>query len=166
MNASPTRAVARVLWVTMALNAAVAAAKLLVGYLAKNTTVLGDGFHSLLDGSNNVLALVAIHLASRPPDAEHPYGHRKFENAAAMAIGGVVFLMGWEILQTVGNTLMEWYRSGKTPARPPLEWLHLAAVAGAFVVNGGVAWWERREATGSRVPSCAPTPPTPARTCS
>ncbi len=144
-------AVERVLWVTMGLNILVACAKLAVGYAAGNTTVLGDGFHSLLDGSNNVVALIAIHLASQPPDAEHPYGHRKFENAAAMAIGGVVFLMGWEILQTVTNTMVDWHRNGTIPVRAPMEWLNIAVVAGACAMNGMVAWWERRE--GDRLAS-------------
>src|SRR4030042_789196 len=79
--------VRRVLWITLALNLAVSAGKVLVGHLSGSLAMVADGFHSLVDGSNNAIGLIVAAFAFRPPDREHPYGHRKFETAATGLIG-------------------------------------------------------------------------------
>ena len=53
--------------------------------------MLSDGFHSLTDSASNVVALVGVRMARQPPDADHPYGHRKFETMASVAI--LLFLL-------------------------------------------------------------------------
>lgn len=143
-----TRQIIRVLWLTLALNWGVALIKVIIGILSERTTVVADGFHSLLDGANNLVAIVAIRLAARPPDAEHPYGHRKFENLAAMAIGGLVMLLAWETLKQVIAQFYAGFRSDQTPdaAASPgtVDWLFVGAIAGSLLVNFGVSTYERR----------------------
>ena len=70
----------RVLW----LNLAVALAKIILGYDTGAVSILSDGFHSLTDSASNVVALVGVSVARRPPDANHPYGHRKYETMASL----------------------------------------------------------------------------------
>ena len=74
--------VRRVLWITLFLNLAVSAAKVVVGTLSGSVSMVADGYHSLVDGSNNVIGLIVAAFAYAPPDKGHPYGHRKFETAA------------------------------------------------------------------------------------
>jgi cation diffusion facilitator family transporter len=64
------------------LNLAVALAKIVLGYGTGAVSIVTDGFHSLTDSASNVVALVAIAIARQPPDANHPYGHRKYETIA------------------------------------------------------------------------------------
>ncbi len=92
---SQDSAVRRVLIVVLVLNLGVAAAKLLVGWLSGSISMVADGFHSLTDGSSNVVGLIALSVAGRPPDEDHPYGHRKFETLAALMIGGLLALTAW-----------------------------------------------------------------------
>ena len=61
-------AIQRVLYVTLGLNLAVATAKLVVGSMSGSVALWADGLHSMLDGSSNVVALVGIWFAHRPPD--------------------------------------------------------------------------------------------------
>ena len=75
----------------LVLNLAVASAKLAFGYATGAVSIISDGFHSLTDSASNVMGLVALRLARKPPDADHPYGHRKFETLAAAGI--FVFLL-------------------------------------------------------------------------
>jgi len=75
----------------LVLNLAVASAKLAFGYATGAISIISDGFHSLTDSASNVMGLVALRLARKPPDADHPYGHRKFETLAAAGI--FVFLL-------------------------------------------------------------------------
>ena len=66
-----------------------------MGKLSGSISMVADGYHSLIDGANNVMGLVVTAFAYAPPDEGHPYGHRKFETAATLAIGlallGVAF---------------------------------------------------------------------------
>lgn len=77
------------LWILVA-NWAVAAAKVIVGLIADSAAVTADGFHSFIDGSSNIIGLVAVVAAARPADEDHPYGHGKFEALASLAIGAMV----------------------------------------------------------------------------
>lgn len=109
MSASPGTAVTsgkeathsgvrRVLWVTLFLNVAVSAAKILVGHLSGSLALVADGYHSLVDGANNIIGLIVAAFAYAPPDSGHPYGHRKFETAAALAIGLGLLALAYRVL--------------------------------------------------------------------
>jgi cation diffusion facilitator family transporter len=78
--------VVAVLYRVLVLNLAVAAAKIVLGYLTGAVSVLSDGFHSLTDSASNIVALVGVSVARRPPDKNHPYGHRKYETLASFGI--------------------------------------------------------------------------------
>ena len=90
--------VRRVLWVVLAANILVIGAKLAVGLRSGSIAVLGDAGHSAVDALNNVVALFAIRLAAQPPDAEHPYGHGKFETLGALAIASFLSITCFELL--------------------------------------------------------------------
>lgn len=122
--AERTRAVRRVIWITFALNVAVAAAKIAYGSLAHALAIQADGFHSITDSVNNIAGLVGIWMASRPPDEGHPYGHHKFEIVASVLIGLSLLAMAWEVVYSAVERL-----TGKGTALP-----HIGA--GAFVVLG------------------------------
>lgn len=91
--------VQQVLFYTLLLNLAVASAKIVYGYITDSISMLSDGFHSLFDGTSNVIGLIGIHIASKPPDKNHPYGHRKFETLSTIAIAVLIFITGIEILR-------------------------------------------------------------------
>ncbi|HXY39373.1 MAG TPA: cation diffusion facilitator family transporter, partial [Vicinamibacteria bacterium] len=133
-----SRGVRRVLWITLGLNLAVSAGKVLVGYLSGSLAMVADGYHSLVDGSNNVIGLIVAAFAFRPPDPDHPYGHRKFETAATVAIGAALLALAWEVLRgavaRVGHPA--------TPAIGLLNWVVMLATTG---VNLGVSFYEARE---------------------
>lgn len=97
-GAARLKAIRRVLWVTLALNVLVAAGKLVVGVASGVLSLVADGLHSSLDGSSNIVGLFAITAAGKPPDEDHPYGHRKLETVAALGIGGMLVVASWEIL--------------------------------------------------------------------
>jgi cation diffusion facilitator family transporter len=69
----------------------VAGAKLVFGYATGAVSIISDGFHSLTDSASNVMGLIAAQAARKPPDEDHPYGHRKYETLAAAGI--FVFLL-------------------------------------------------------------------------
>jgi cation diffusion facilitator family transporter len=130
--------VRRVLWVTLALNLAVSAGKVIVGHLSGSLAMVADGYHSLVDGSNNVIGLIVAAFAFRPPDPGHPYGHRKFETAATAVIGLALLTLGWEVLSGAIS------RTSK-PVLPEIGLLNWAVMAVTIGVNLFVSWYEARE---------------------
>ena len=102
------KGVRRVLWYTLGLNVLVSISKIAVGKLSHSTSMQADGYHSLIDGTNNVVGLVVTTLAYAPPDEGHPYGHRKFETAATLVIGlallGVAFSVVEQALREVSQS--------------------------------------------------------------
>ncbi len=87
------------LWVTLALNWIVAAAKVTFGMATQCMTIVADGIHSFSDGLTNIIGLVGITIAGKPADEEHPYGHRKYETFVTVVIALVLFLASFGILR-------------------------------------------------------------------
>jgi len=129
--------VRRVLWIVLYLNLAVALAKLVIGRASGSLSMVADGFHSLADSASNVVGLVGLAIAARPPDEDHPYGHQRFETLAALAIGGFLTLTAWEILRSC----LERVRGGGVIQRTPLA---LTVMVVTVSVNVGVTIYERR----------------------
>jgi cation diffusion facilitator family transporter len=131
--------VRRVLVLILFLNLAVALAKIVYGQLSGSISILSDGFHSLTDGASNVVALVGLQLAQKPPDADHPYGHRKFETLAAGAIALFLLIVVVEVAQAAFFR----FRSGGAPLVTPVSFgIMLATLA----VNLAVVRFERKAA--------------------
>jgi cation diffusion facilitator family transporter len=133
-----TAGVRRVLWITLVLNLAVSAGKVVVGYLSGSLAMVADGYHSLVDGSNNVIGLIVAAFAFRPPDLLHPYGHRKFETAATGVIGFALLSLAWEVLTGAVS------RAAK-PALPEIGLLNWIVMVATMGVNLYVSWYEARE---------------------
>lgn len=129
-------AVSRVLLLVLFLNLTVAAAKILLGIATGAISVLSDGLHSLTDTGSNVVALVGVRMARRPPDEDHPYGHRKFETMASLGI--LLFLL--VVLVEVLWSAAERFIAG---GAPHVSALSFAVMGGTFLVNSGVVLYER-----------------------
>jgi cation diffusion facilitator family transporter len=132
------RSVVRVLYRVLFLNLAVAFAKIALGYMTGAVSVLSDGFHSLTDSASNVVALVGVSVARRPPDQNHPYGHRKYETMASLGI--LVFLV--IVLVEVITAALDRFRTGAIPKVFP-EGIGIMAVT--LAVNMVVVRYELRQ---------------------
>jgi cation diffusion facilitator family transporter len=131
--------VVAVLYRVLAANLAVAVAKIALGYVTGAVSILSDGFHSLTDSASNVVALVGVSIARRPPDANHPYGHRKYETMASLAILVFLIVVLVQVLTAAADRLL----NGGTPRVFP-EGIGLMTVT--LVVNVLVVSYELRAA--------------------
>ncbi len=132
------RAVSRVLRVTLLLNVLVAVAKLAVGAWSGSLAVVADGLHSVTDSSSNILGLLALRVASRPPDLDHPYGHQKFETFGAAAVALLLFLGCWEIGKEAVARMFD-------PVPVRIGALGLWVVGATMAINLFTAVYERRQ---------------------
>jgi cation diffusion facilitator family transporter len=119
-------------------NIAVAVAKLTLGYATGAVSVVSDGFHSLTDSTSNIIGLIGLRASFKPPDADHPYGHRKFETLAA---GAIFIFLSLAVLE-IGRAAVK--RLG-SPTPPEVTWVSFAIMIVTLLINIGVVKYESRE---------------------
>ena len=125
--AERSAAATRSTWVSVAVNVALMTTQIVVGVFAQSQGLVADGVHSLSDLVADFVVLFAGHHARKDADADHPYGHQRFETAASLALGALLIAVG------VG---MIWSAVVKLEAPDTVAQVHLAAlwVAGAALV--------------------------------
>jgi cation diffusion facilitator family transporter len=74
------------------------AAKIYVGVRAQSHAVLSDGLEAAGDVLSSCVVFLGLWIASKPPDAEHPYGHGRYETLSGLAVGAMLLLTGAGIL--------------------------------------------------------------------
>lgn len=133
-----------ILIVVLALNWAVALAKIAFGLMTRFTSMTADGFHSLSDGASNIIGIVGITFARRPADKDHPYGHKKYETLFSLAIAALLFFVCFELLSKALERLYH-------PARPEINIISLIVMLVTMAVNIFVMNYEYRQ--GKRLKS-------------
>ncbi len=131
------REITRLLSVILVLNVAVAVAKLIYGVVSGSVAIRADGIHSLFDASSNVVGLVALWVAARPPDADHPYGHRKVESIAALLIGLSVTIGLIEVARSMVGAI-------RGHSHPQIDALGFVVAGGTLLVNLAITAYEGR----------------------
>ena len=81
------------------LNWVVALAKIIYGLSSRCFSMTADGFHSLSDGTSNIIGIVGIHFACQPVDKDHPYGHKKSETLFSLGIAAMLFIVAFNLLK-------------------------------------------------------------------
>jgi len=128
----------RILLIILVLNWGVALAKIVYGFATHFTSMMADGFHSLSDGASNIIGLIGITLARRPPDKDHPYGHKKYETLFSLAIAGMLFFVCF-------NLLLEGIKRFHNHATPQVNVISMAVMLITISVNIFVMIYEHRE---------------------
>lgn len=130
--------VQRVFVIVLILNVAVAVVKAVFGIMAGSVSMVADALHSGFDSFSNVVGIVAMHLAGKPPDPEHPYGHGKIETLGTLVIGAMLLL-------TAAGILLEGYGRLITPITPEITPITVGVMVGTLITNIIVSTYERRK---------------------
>lgn len=138
INQSYYSNIKRILLIVLILNVAVALAKMIYGWMTNSLSMVSDGFHSLFDGTSNVIGIIGITLASRPPDKVHPYGHEKFETFASLGIAFLLFITCFEILQ---SALDRFYN----PQVPEITLISFLVMGITIIINLVVSQYEKNQ---------------------
>ncbi|HZT26052.1 MAG TPA: cation diffusion facilitator family transporter [Pseudolabrys sp.] len=88
---------------SIAASAGLTLAKAVVGFFTGSLAILSEAGHSLIDLGATVMTYAAVRVAGKPADAEHQYGHAKFESVSALAETGLLFVLSgvviWEAIK-------------------------------------------------------------------
>ena len=74
--------------------------KLSVGIISGSVSILADAFNNLSDAASSIITIIGFKLASKPADAEHPFGHGRIEYITAMIVSFMVMLVGLQFVKT------------------------------------------------------------------
>lgn len=128
-------AVRRILIIIFVINIATALAKGGYGLLTNSLSMSADGLHSLFDSTSNIIGLVGISLAARPPDREYPYGHAKFETFASLGIAVLLFASSIQLVLAAVNRL-------QSQLAPQITELSFGIMGITLLINVGVSAYE------------------------
>ena len=102
----------RITWVSVWVNVVLTAMQIVVGWIAHSQSLIADAMHTLSDIVSDAFVLYANRKGAEAADAEHPYGHGRYETAASLVLGILLAATGAGILVTAGERLM---RAGELP---------------------------------------------------
>ena len=130
--------------VGMACNILLCVGKLTVGTLFGSIAIMADALNNLSDASSNVVSLIGFRLASKAPDAEHPYGHARYEYLAGLVVSVTILAIGLSLgKESIGKVLH--------PTPVVFSWLSLGVLAVSIAVK---LWMSRLNRTiGQRIDS-------------
>lgn len=116
---------------SIAIGMAVLALKTAAWWVTDSAALFSDAAESVVNVAASMAAFVALRLAARPADADHPYGHDKAEFFAAVIEGVLIVVAALVILQ-------ETWQAVQAPKAITAPWQGLALNFGAGVLN--LAW--------------------------
>ena len=74
--------------------------KLSVGLLSNSVSILAAAFNNLSDAASSIITIIGFKMATKPADAEHPFGHGRIEYITAMVVSFMVMLVGLQFVKT------------------------------------------------------------------
>lgn len=126
--------------VSIALNVVLATLQIAVGVIAHSQALIADGVHSLSDLISDFIVLFANRHSGAKPDADHNYGHSRYETVASLLLGGILIAVGVGMLLRAGERLVD------LDAIPPVHAVALAVAALVVVSKEALFRYMLREA--------------------
>lgn len=111
-------------------NLALCAMKLVMGLLADSVSITADALNNFSDASGSIVTLVGFKMAGKPADEHHPFGHARAEYLSALAVAGLIFFIGFELVKTSVRKIL---------SPKPVEFSWLLAVI--LVISIAVKLW-------------------------
>lgn len=111
-------------------NLILCAMKLLIGILAGSVSITADALNNLSDATGSIVTLIGFKMASKPADEQHPYGHARAEYLSALAVSGLIFFIGFELVKSSFQKIIQ-------PV--PVQLTSLTAII--LVVSIGIKLW-------------------------
>ena len=76
------------------------AMKLMIGTISGAVSITADAMNNLSDATSSIVTVLGFRLSEKPADAEHPYGHARFEYLSGLAVAAIIVIIGFELAKT------------------------------------------------------------------
>ncbi|MGF6815909.1 cation diffusion facilitator family transporter [Paraburkholderia atlantica] len=110
---------------SIAVNTVLMTLQIIIGTIAHSQALVADGVHSLADLISDFVVLIANRHSGAKPDADHNYGHSRYETVASLFLGALLISVGVGMLWRAGTRLADLQN---IPA------VHMSALAVAVLV--------------------------------
>ena len=70
--------------------------KFMIGTIVHSVSIQADGVNNLTDAGSNIISILSFHLANKPADKDHPFGHERTETIASLFVGIMILVLGFE----------------------------------------------------------------------
>lgn len=138
--------VRRTTWVGLMSNIFLAAVKICAGVFGRSQVLIADGIHSISDLVTDLALLLGTMFWDRPPDEDHPHGHRRIETLITVAIGLLLAIVG---LSMGIDAILHF----KQPRVQHAGFLALSAASVSVVVKESLYRWTHRQAQKAHSPA-------------
>ncbi len=120
--------------------------KLLVGSLSGSVSITADAMNNLSDATSSLVTLVGFRLAEKPADADHPYGHARYEYLSGLAVAAMIVVIGFELAKTSVEKIL-------APSAVAVTLPAVLVLVGSVLLKLWLSLFNRR--LGSRIHSAA-----------
>lgn len=107
--------------------------KFVAGVLGHSAAMIADAVHSLSDFVTDLIVIVFVQISSKPEDADHAYGHGKYETLASCIIGLALIVVGVMMGYNATVKIVDVVRNGTELASPGI--IALAAAVLSIVLK-------------------------------
>jgi cation diffusion facilitator family transporter len=142
-----TRKRIRACRVAMIVSLAVGLVEMSIGLSLGMASLTAEGAHTLLDALDSLIVLLTVHIAARPADRTHQFGHGKFEALGATVEATFIVAAAVGIAWQATGRLV---RGEVPPAIPAFTVAVMSAAAVAYVL---VSAWLMRMARETKSPA-------------
>ncbi|MDE7153051.1 MAG: cation diffusion facilitator family transporter [Muribaculaceae bacterium] len=121
----------RIYKVTLAgsiLNLILVILKFLAGIFGRSSALVADAVHSLTDFATDIIVVIFVKISGKPRDADHEYGHGKYETFATLVVGFILLAAGIGLMVDGGEHVWKSLH-GEHPAAPTCFALLIALVS-------------------------------------
>lgn len=87
-------------YVGIVINIILSFSKILTGWFFHSISILADGINNLSDAGNSLILLISFKYSNSEADAEHPYGHARFEYLASCIVAVSIVLLSVEMFKS------------------------------------------------------------------
>lgn len=83
-------------WVSVVVNAILAAIKGALGLMTGSLAVMADAAHTLSDLAGSVVIIIGFRMSAKPGDTRHPFGHGRMEAVSALVVAVLLAVAAFE----------------------------------------------------------------------
>ena len=130
--------------VSRACNILLCIGNLVAATLFGSIAIMADALNNLSDASSNVVSLIGFRLAAKAPDAEHPYGHARYEYLAGLVVSVTILAIGLSLLKESALKVLH-------PTPVAFSWLSIGVLAASILVKLWLSGFNR--AVGKKINS-------------
>lgn len=87
-------------WLSVLINLVLGILKIIFGIIIGSISLLADGIHSLSDMVTSFIVIISFYLGRKPSDEEHPFGHERVEQIAALIMAVLIGVSGFELIKS------------------------------------------------------------------